>query len=131
LAPGTPTEPSSPVSVSQGPAGVTVTTGSFTGALEFILWLNLSKLLRFYIAKFNLSGTTLIDSLSLSGSAKAQNGTLVLLLQGGPDEPELDGAKPSVSTMKGNIESVTVEQSGPVRAVIKVPSAWIFGLKIN
>lgn len=62
----------------------------------------------------------MIDSLSLSGSAKAQNGTLVLLLQGGPDEPEIDGAKPSVSTLNGSIETVTVEQNGPVRAVVKV-----------
>ncbi|KAF7352604.1 Secreted protein [Mycena venus] len=105
LAPGTPTEPSSPVSVSQTDDSITVTTGSFT-------------------AKFNTSGTTLIDSLSLSGSAKAQNGTLVLLLQGGPDEPELAGTKPSVSTMQGNIESVTVEQSGPVRAVVKVTGKY-------
>ncbi|KAJ7368556.1 hypothetical protein DFH08DRAFT_28596 [Mycena albidolilacea] len=105
LAPGTPTEPSSPVSVSQTDSSVTVTTGSFT-------------------AKFNTSGTTLIDSLSLSGSVKAQNGTLVLLLQGGPDEPEIDGAKPSVSTLNGNIEAVTVEQNGPVRAVVKVTGKY-------
>ncbi|KAJ7682563.1 hypothetical protein DFH06DRAFT_1161543 [Mycena polygramma] len=105
LAPGTPAEPPSPVTVSQTDSSVTVTTGVFT-------------------AKFNTSGTTLIDSLSLSGAAKAQNGALVLLLQGGPDEPELDGAKPSVSTMKGNVESVTVEQSGPVRAVIKVTGKY-------
>ncbi|KAJ7781011.1 hypothetical protein B0H16DRAFT_1298639 [Mycena metata] len=98
LAPGTPTEPSSPVSVVQTDSSITVTTGSFT-------------------AKFNTSGTTLIDSLSLSGSPKAQDGVLLLLLQDAPDEPELDGAKPSVSTMNGNIESVTVEQDGPVRAV--------------
>ncbi|KAJ7178916.1 hypothetical protein C8R46DRAFT_1323130 [Mycena filopes] len=105
LAPGTPSEPSSPVSVSQSDSSITVTTGSFT-------------------AKFNTSGTTLIDSLSLSGSTKAQNGVLVLLLQGAPDEPELDGAKPSVSTMNGNIESVTVEQNGPVRAVIKMTGKY-------
>lgn len=107
LAPGTPVEPSSPVSVSQTASNVTVTTGSFT-------------------ASFNTSGTTLIDSLSLSGSAKLQGGTLVLLLQGAPDEPELDGAKPSVSTMNGNVESVTVEQNGPVRAVIKVSLVRFF-----
>ncbi|KAJ7648503.1 hypothetical protein B0H17DRAFT_1103120 [Mycena rosella] len=105
LAPGTPTEPTSPVSVSQTDSNVTVTTGAFT-------------------ATFNTSGTTLIDSLSLSGSAKAQNGVLVLHLQGGPDEPELAGARPSVSAMNGNIESVTVEQSGPVRAVIKMTGQY-------
>lgn len=103
LATGTPTEPASPVSVSQTDSSVTVTTGSFT-------------------AKFNTSGTTLIDSLSLSGSPKAQNGVLVLHLQGAPDEPELEGPRPSVIAMNGNVESVTVEQSGPVRAVIKVPN---------
>ncbi|KAK7061860.1 secreted protein [Favolaschia claudopus] len=105
LAPGTPAEPTSPVSVSQTDVSITVTTGSFT-------------------AKFNTSGTTLIDSLSLSGSAKAQNGSLVLLLQNAPDEPELAGSKPSVVTMNGNVESVTVEQSGPVRAVLKVTGKY-------
>ncbi|KAJ7228433.1 hypothetical protein GGX14DRAFT_345881 [Mycena pura] len=108
LAPGTPTEPSSPVSVSQTDSNIVVTTGSFT-------------------ATFNTSGTTLIDSLSLSGSVKAQNGSLVLLLQGAPDEPEIPGDKPSVSSMAGNIESVTVEQNGPVRAVIKMTGKYTGG----
>ncbi|KAJ7180335.1 hypothetical protein C8R43DRAFT_1084277 [Mycena crocata] len=110
LAPGTPTEPSSPVSVSQTDSSITVTTGSFAGS--------------FHTAKFNTSGNTLIDSLSLSGATKAQNGVLVLHLQGGPDEPELVGPRPSVSAMKGNIESVVVEQSGPVRAVIKMTGKY-------
>jgi hypothetical protein len=78
----------------------------------------------FHTASFNTSGTTLIDSLSLSGSPKAQNGVLVLHLQGAPDEPELVGDRPSVSEMNGNIEAVTVEQSGPVRAVIKMTGQY-------
>ena len=43
-------------------------------------------------------------------------------MQDGPDEEELTGARPSVTDLYGNIESVSVEQSGPVRAVIKVSS---------
>ncbi|THU79676.1 hypothetical protein K435DRAFT_697298 [Dendrothele bispora CBS 962.96] len=79
-----PTEPENPVSVSQSDGNITVTTGSFE-------------------AKLNTAGTTVISSLSLSGSVKAQNGVLVLHLQDTPDEPELTGSKPSVIEMQGRV----------------------------
>ncbi|PBK94821.1 hypothetical protein ARMGADRAFT_67922 [Armillaria gallica] len=100
-----PTEPSSPVSVSQSSTQITVTTGSFT-------------------AVFNTSGDVLIQSLLLDGQIKAQNGSLVVHLQNSPDEPELVGDKPSVYALNGTIDSVTVEQRGPVRAVIKVTGKY-------
>ncbi|KAK0444554.1 uncharacterized protein EV420DRAFT_1002693 [Desarmillaria tabescens] len=101
----TPTEPSSPVSVSQSSSQITVTTGSFT-------------------AVFNTAGDVLIQSLGLDGQIKAQNGSLVVHLQNSPDEPELVGDKPSVYALSGTIDSITVEQSGPVRAVIKITGKY-------
>ncbi|KAI0316601.1 hypothetical protein OF83DRAFT_1172738 [Amylostereum chailletii] len=100
LAPGEPTEPSSPVNVSDANDQFTVTTGSFT-------------------AVFNKTGSTLIDSLQLNGQSKGSGGQLVVHVQNAPDEPELTGDKPSVVALTGQIDTVNVEQDGPVRAVIK------------
>ncbi|KAL0958188.1 hypothetical protein HGRIS_000351 [Hohenbuehelia grisea] len=108
LAPGVPTEPTNPVSISQSNSGITVATGSFQ-------------------VKFNKSGTTLIDSISLGGKQQVKGGKLVLHVQNGPDEPELGLAAPKVSVTQGTVESVTVEQKGPVRAVIKVTGKYTGG----
>lgn len=62
----------------------------------------------------------MVSSLQIDGQTKAQDGQLVLHLQDGPDEEELVGPRPTVTSLNGNIESVSVEQNGPVRAVIKV-----------
>uniref|UniRef100_A0A0W0G8G6 Uncharacterized protein n=1 Tax=Moniliophthora roreri TaxID=221103 RepID=A0A0W0G8G6_MONRR len=102
---GTPTEPSNPVSVNEADGGIVVTTGSFS-------------------AKFNTSGTTLVESLSLDGRTLAQNGILALLLQAAPDDFEVPGPRPSLSEMQGKVDSVTVEQEGPVRAVVKVTGKY-------
>ncbi|EIM83855.1 uncharacterized protein STEHIDRAFT_62271 [Stereum hirsutum FP-91666 SS1] len=101
----TPTEPAVPVDVTQTSDQITVTTGSFT-------------------AVFNTSGTIIIDSLSLDGSTKAQAGQLVVHVQNGPDELELEGLRPSAVATTGTIDTVTVEQDGPVRAVIKVTGKY-------
>ncbi|KAG6816481.1 hypothetical protein H0H87_005686 [Tephrocybe sp. NHM501043] len=98
---GTPAEPSSPVSVVDSQKTITVTTGNFS-------------------AVFNKSGNVLIDSISLSGKAQVSKGTLVVNVQNAPDEAELLGSRPTVKGTTGKVEIVTVEQSGPVRAVIKV-----------
>ncbi|EIN05597.1 hypothetical protein PUNSTDRAFT_107299 [Punctularia strigosozonata HHB-11173 SS5] len=108
VAPGTPTEPADPVSVKQTGSTITVTAGSFT-------------------ATFNKHGSTLIQTLALSSSQKAHSGTLVAHVQSAPDEPELAGSKPSVQALTGNIEAVTVEQDGPVRAVIKITGKYSGG----
>ncbi|PFH45838.1 hypothetical protein AMATHDRAFT_157669 [Amanita thiersii Skay4041] len=105
LSPGTPKEPANPVSVSEDQNSITVVTGPFS-------------------AKFNKSGTTIIDSIQLNGSLQAQNGALVLHLQGGPDDPDNPGTPPSVLAMSGSLEQVTIEQRGPVRAVIKATGKY-------
>jgi hypothetical protein len=63
-------------------------------------------------------GTDLIQTLSVDGREVARNGRLVGLVQQGP-EPE-EGAMPARAAFASKIEKVTVEQSGPVRAVLKV-----------
>ncbi|WP_323142016.1 exo-rhamnogalacturonan lyase family protein [Massilia phyllosphaerae] len=63
-------------------------------------------------------GTDLIQSIRVDGREVAKNGRLVGLLQRGPDPEE--GAMPARAPFASTIEKVTVEQSGPVRAVIKV-----------
>ncbi|KAG6880990.1 hypothetical protein C0993_003327, partial [Termitomyces sp. T159_Od127] len=93
----TPAEPSSPVSVADGNDTVTVTTGKLS-------------------AVFDKSGNVLINSVSISGKAQVSSGILIVHVQDAPDEPELTGSRPTVKETTGNIESVTVEQSGPVRA---------------
>ncbi|KAL0579652.1 hypothetical protein V5O48_002348 [Marasmius crinis-equi] len=105
LAIGTPAEPQNPVSVDESGGSITVSTGSFT-------------------AKFNTSGTTLVDSLSLDGKAIAQNGILQLLLQDGPDLGEVPGTPPTVSSLQGKLDTVVVEQKGAVRAVIKATGKY-------
>ncbi|KAG7086782.1 hypothetical protein E1B28_002711 [Marasmius oreades] len=105
LSVGTPAEPQNPVSVQQSSEGVTVTTGPFT-------------------AKFNNGGTTLVSSLELQGKSHVQNGVLELLLQDGPDQGEVPGPRPTVSSFQGRVDSVTVEQKGPVRAVIKATGKY-------
>jgi len=64
------------------------------------------------------AGTDLIQSITVDGREVAKNGRLVGLLQQGPDPEE--GAMPARAAFASSIEKVTVEQSGPVRAVIKV-----------
>ncbi|GLB38916.1 hypothetical protein LshimejAT787_0600780 [Lyophyllum shimeji] len=105
---GTPAEPQSPVTVLDTGNSVTVTTGNFS-------------------AKFNKSGNVLIDNLSLAGKAQVQNGTLVVHVQNAPDEPELEGPRPTVVATTGRVDTVTVEQNGPVRAVVKVTGKYTGG----
>lgn len=108
--PGTPAEPASPVSVSRNDS-VTITTGSFS-------------------AHFNAPGSTiLIPSITLNGKVLAQNGTLVLHVQNAPD-PDFTLVQngttqlPQVQKMVGRVDSIQVEQNGPVRAVIKVTGKY-------
>ncbi|KAI0030551.1 hypothetical protein K488DRAFT_79570 [Vararia minispora EC-137] len=107
VAPGTPAEPTDEVTVTDANGQIRVTTGSFT-------------------AVFNKSGSTLIDSLQLDGSTKAAGGKLLINVQNAPDEPEL-GTSPKTALTDGQIEDVTIEQDGPVRAVIKVAGKYSGG----
>jgi YetA-like protein len=64
------------------------------------------------------AGANLIDSITLGGKAIAGASQLVCILQKGPaDNPE---DSPTRERYLSEVKHVTVEQSGPVRAVVKV-----------
>jgi len=68
--------------------------------------------------KINKTGTTIIQSISREGKVSAENGKLVLQIQDKPDsEP---GETLSTELFDGRIEKVSIEQRGPVRAVVKL-----------
>ncbi len=64
-----------------------------------------------------LGGENLIDSLSIAGREVARAGQLVTILQNGPATNPEDS--PPREKFLGFIKKVTVEQSGPVRAVVR------------
>ncbi|HEY6400289.1 MAG TPA: hypothetical protein VI479_02695 [Blastocatellia bacterium] len=63
-------------------------------------------------------GSSLIDSMSIGGREVARDGQLICILQDGPD----GGAEsaPPREKYSTKVERVTIEQSGPVRAVAKI-----------
>jgi len=63
-------------------------------------------------------GATLIDSISVGGREVARNGRLVCILQNGPDGDPAD--TPPREEYATKVDTVTMEQSGPVRAVAKI-----------
>ena len=69
-------------------------------------------------ARITNSGANLIDSLVVDGREVARDGRLVAVLQSGP-ELDTDSAPPR-ERFASKIEKVSVEQSGPVRAVVKI-----------
>jgi hypothetical protein len=69
-------------------------------------------------AKISNGGANLIDSLTIGGREIAREGRLVGVLQNGPDG-DADNA-PAREKFSSHVEQVTVEQSGPVRAVVKI-----------
>jgi hypothetical protein len=68
--------------------------------------------------RVGLWGTTLIESLRVDGREVARQGRLVCINQVGPDGSPETGA--SREKFLGKVTQVTVEQSGPVRAVLKI-----------
>ncbi len=65
-----------------------------------------------------LSGQNVIDSMSVGGKDVASAGQLVCILQGGPQTDPEDA--PSRERFVSTIKKVTIEQSGPVRACVRV-----------
>ena len=63
-------------------------------------------------------GKQLIRSLKLNDAEISSGGRLVCILQNGPSQ-EL-GAQPTKEQFTGQVDKVTVEQNGPVRAVVKI-----------
>jgi hypothetical protein len=73
-------------------------------------------------------GMDLVDSISVDGREIARDGRLVCILQNGPDGEAED--TPSRERYGSRVDHVTVEQSGPVRAVVKIEGMHL-GLKSN
>jgi hypothetical protein len=69
-------------------------------------------------ARLRTTGANLIESLSVGGREVARAGQLVCIAQNGPEVDE--GAAPRRDKFLSNVAKVTVEQAGPVRAVVKV-----------
>jgi hypothetical protein len=64
------------------------------------------------------SGTTIIQSITRDGKLSAENGRLVCLTRSQPDMET--AATVTQQSFTGDIDKVTLEQSGPIRAVIKI-----------
>src|SRR4051794_8991017 len=69
-------------------------------------------------AKIGKSGATLIKSVTRGSTEIAKNGRLVLIRQ--PEIEDEDQGTVRTERFEGAISEVTVEQSGPVRAVVKI-----------
>jgi hypothetical protein len=99
LAPGPSTAPAGEVRVTQDGKTVVVDTGALTCVIP-------------------LSGHHLVDSLRIGGWEVARAGQLVGILQEGPATSPED-APPRVDFVS-LVKQVTVEQAGPVRAVVRI-----------
>ncbi len=65
------------------------------------------------------SGDTIVDWMAVNGVTVAQKGQLVCILQNGPETNPEDSPPPREKYLS-SIKKVTLEQSGPVRAVVKI-----------
>ncbi|NUS28897.1 MAG: Tat pathway signal sequence domain protein, partial [Streptomyces sp.] len=99
LAAGEATVPDKKVTVDQGGGTITVSTGVIT-------------------AKIGKSGATLIKSVTRGSTEIAKNGKLVLIRQ--PEIEDEDQGAVKTERFDGAISDVTVEQDGPVRAVVRI-----------
>ncbi|MDT7789152.1 MAG: hypothetical protein QOF58_7571 [Pseudonocardiales bacterium] len=100
LAPGPAAAPAKAVTVSRQAGRIVVDTG----VLRCVL---------------NRGGQVLIDTVSRVGKVVARKGELVCLHQNGPDEFDERGDRRR-ERYTGEVHRVTVEQSGPVRAVVRI-----------
>jgi hypothetical protein len=70
------------------------------------------------VCRIPKSGSALVASMSVDGREVARNGQLECILQNGPEGDAL--ALPPREVFAGETKKVTVEQTGPVRAVVKI-----------
>ncbi|MDH6571686.1 hypothetical protein M2160_006707 [Streptomyces sp. SAI-117] len=91
--------PDKKVTVDQGGGAITVSTGVIT-------------------VKIGRSGATLVKSVTRGSTEIARNGRLVLIRQ--PEIEDEDQGTVKTERFEGAVSAVTVEQSGPVRAVVKI-----------
>jgi hypothetical protein len=99
LTPGTPAAPAAPVTVRDGADRVLVDTGVISVVLP-------------------KKGTALVRSISRGERVTARDGELVLLRSDKPGDDETGAV--TRERFNSVVENVTVEQSGPVRAVVRV-----------
>ncbi|MER6072507.1 Tat pathway signal sequence domain protein [Streptomyces sp. NPDC001817] len=99
LSPGTPAAPDTKVTVDKSGGTIDVSTGVIT-------------------AKIGKDGATLIKSVTRGSTEIAENGRLVLLRQ--PEIEDEDQGTVRTERFDGAIDEVTVEQDGPVRAVVRI-----------
>ncbi|HKT04539.1 MAG TPA: hypothetical protein VJT31_33910, partial [Rugosimonospora sp.] len=102
LAPGTPAAPAAPVTVHRDRDGILLSNGTIEVRLA-------------------THGPAAIASLGRGGRTTASDGRLVLLLQ---DRPDDDATTPARSAWTGVVDSAVVEQSGPVRAVVRLSGRY-------
>lgn len=107
LIPGESQPPEKPVAVAESSDSVIVDTG--------VIQCRIPK-----------SGSALIESIERGGAVIARNGRLIALRQDQPEASE-NGATEREQFL-GRIEKVAVEQSGPVRVVVKIDGMHV-GLK--
>jgi YetA-like protein len=69
-------------------------------------------------ARIGKWGAGIIQSLVVDGREVGRDGRLVCILQDGPDVDPVN--PPQRQAFDGNVETVTLEQSGPVRAVVRI-----------
>ncbi|MFT3781278.1 MAG: Tat pathway signal sequence domain protein [Nibricoccus sp.] len=99
LTPGTPAQPKQPLTAKETREAVEIDTG----------------VIRCRVPK---KGTALIETISRGDQVIAQNGRLICLRQ---DRPEVTaGESVTCEEFIGEIRQVTLEQNGPVRAVVKI-----------
>ena len=95
--PGKPVSPAKPVSVTETPERIEVAAGDL-------------------VCRFARKGAALIESVSLAGRETLRRGRLVCLNQNLP--PDDLGVR-ETQVFDGAIDTVTIEQRGPVRAVVR------------
>jgi len=98
LAPGTPAAPAKPVTVAETPEAIEVDTGVIR-------------------ARLPRKGAALIAAVVRNGQEVLRNGRLVALSD---DRPADGGGSVKTAALQSEIETVAVEQGGPVRAVVKI-----------
>ncbi|MEU6595716.1 Tat pathway signal sequence domain protein [Streptomyces flaveolus] len=99
LTAGTPTAPAKEVTVGTSGGTIDVSTGVIT-------------------AKIGKNGSTIVKSVTRGSTEIARNGRLVLIRQ--PEIEDEDQGTVRTERFDGAISEVTVEQDGPVRAVVRV-----------
>jgi hypothetical protein len=102
LGPGEPQAPATPVAVRRHGAEIVLANGTIEIRLA-------------------TRGPVAIRSLERGGRVTAENGRLVLRLQ---DRPDDETVVPKQSSYQGYVETAEVEQSGPVRAVVRLSGSY-------